>query len=115
MIRTTNGEPFTDTDHAALARLMYKRFGRDEESFCSAWRRMLQNSAENRDIMALLREGRSQERVYLRSDLHRGAAAEMRDFRADLLDVYSCEILRRHLRRVKTAAEREGRRRAWGR
>ena len=112
MTTTTSGERFTDTDHAALARLLYKRFGRDEESFCAAWRRMLQNNAENAHIMKLLREFRPQERQYLKADLLRGGAGEVREFREDLLDVRSCEVLRRHLRRTKTAAEQDGRRKA---
>lgn len=54
MTTTTNGERFTDDEHRQMAKIIYKRFGRDEESFCSAWRRLLQNNAENSYIMKLV-------------------------------------------------------------
>ena len=111
-IRTTNGEQFSDAEHRALARLMFKRFGRNEESFCMAWRRMLQNSADNADIMKLVGESRPQERAYLKADLMRNGTAEVRQFQAELLDTTSCEILRRHLQRVQSKGESDGRRRA---
>jgi hypothetical protein len=52
------------------------------------------------------------EREWLRLELMREGTAEMREFKVDLLDVRSCEILRRHLRRIKSSAEQKGRRQA---
>ena len=107
-ITTTNGERFTDEEHAALARLMFKRFGKEEGPFCNAWRRMLQNNSENADIMRLTRESRPQERAWLEQDIRREGTAEVRDLKLELLDVRSCEILRRHLKRVADKGERDG-------
>lgn len=53
-ITTTAGEPFTPSDSADLARLVYKRFGRDSEAATAAWRRMLGNSCPVADFMALV-------------------------------------------------------------
>lgn len=111
-IRTTNGEVFSDAEQRALARLVFKRFGKDKAAFSAAWRRMLQNNAEDHEIAKLLDERYSQERQHLKGDLMRDGVLEAREFRVDLLDVHSCEILRRHLRRVKNSAEEKGRRKA---
>lgn len=51
---TTNGTVFSPTDHADLARLIYKRFGHNPEAATEAWRRMLQNNATVEDFMILL-------------------------------------------------------------
>jgi len=53
-ITTTDGTPFTPADSADLARLVYKRFGRDPDAATAAWRRMLGNSCEVSDFMALV-------------------------------------------------------------
>lgn len=109
MITTTNGETFTDFDHQALARLVYKRFGRDKEAFCAAWRRMLQNNAEDTEILRLFREDGHQRRL-LEQDIRRHGTVEVRDIKLELLDDRSCEILRRHLQRVERRGEQAGQR-----
>ena len=43
-VTTTNKEVFSVDESAELARLVFKRFGRDEEVATAAWRRMLGNS-----------------------------------------------------------------------
>lgn len=53
-VRTTSGEVFTEKEHKALAELIHKRFGRDDKSFCAAWRRLLENNAPNSVILRLL-------------------------------------------------------------
>jgi len=53
-IQTTKGELFTSEDHKLMAALIFRRFGRNEESFCNAWRRLLENNAENSEIMKLI-------------------------------------------------------------
>lgn len=103
---------FTGLEINALARLVYKRFGKDDDAFVAAWARMHQQVTPDRAaILALLKDGRAQERRYLKDDLMRDGVMEMRSFRADLLDVHSCEVLRRHLCRIKSSAEQMGRRR----
>lgn len=54
MTTTTNGETFTREEHIDLARLIYKRFGRDSEAACAAWRRLLENQCPVTDFMALV-------------------------------------------------------------
>ncbi len=56
-VRTTAGEPFTGRDHARLALLVYRRFGRNAASATAAWRRMLENNCPERDFMALVDAG----------------------------------------------------------
>jgi len=53
-IATTNREVFTSAESVDLARLIFKRFGRDLEAATAAWRRLLQNSCTKEDFAALL-------------------------------------------------------------
>ncbi len=53
-ITTTSGERFTDADSQELARLIFRRFGRDLGAATVAWRRLLQNSTTERDFERLL-------------------------------------------------------------
>lgn len=55
-VTTTAGEPFTWEEHQALARMIYKRFGRNLDSACAAWRRMLENSCPVSEFAKLLEE-----------------------------------------------------------
>ena len=111
-ITTTNGERFTDTDQRALAQLMFKRFGRDPESFCAAWRRMLGNNAPDNDILKLALKNASEEvnRTELRREIVRDGYADAREVRVDLLDRNSCAILRRFLAKLRRDGERRGQR-----
>lgn len=54
MIITTNGETFSLDEHKQLARLVYKRWGRDLEAAASAWRRLFQNSCTVEDFRELI-------------------------------------------------------------
>lgn len=51
---TTAGESFTLGMHRELARLVWLRFGRDDQAATMAWRRMMQNTCKVRDFLALL-------------------------------------------------------------
>ena len=53
-VRTTNKEVFTSNEHYDLARLIYKRFGRNPESAAKAWSRMLENNCTVDEYMALV-------------------------------------------------------------
>jgi len=53
----TNGETFTDAQHAALAVLIFQRWGCDVEAACVAWRRLFQNSTTVRAFQALVDAG----------------------------------------------------------
>ena len=53
---TTNGEPFSYGESCYLAALIFKRYGRDEESAAAAWRRMLQNGTTTRMFMDLVKD-----------------------------------------------------------
>lgn len=53
-ITTTARETFTYGEHVDLARLVYKRFGRDDAAAAAAWRRLLENGATEGDFMALV-------------------------------------------------------------
>ena len=53
-IYTAAGERFTERDTHALASLVFKRFGNDLGAAAGAWRRMLQNTANDRDFEKLL-------------------------------------------------------------
>lgn len=55
-ITTTAGESFTWEEHKSLARLVYKRFGRNLEAAAAAWRRLLENSCQVSDFARLLEE-----------------------------------------------------------
>lgn len=52
-VTTTAGERFSAADHAALAALVYRRFGRDPEAAAAAWRRLLGNSCTVAQFMRL--------------------------------------------------------------
>jgi len=54
-VTTTAGKKFTETDHVALARLVYRRFGNDLGAATRAWQRMLQNSCSEADFNAMLK------------------------------------------------------------
>jgi len=56
-ITTTAKETFGEDDHARLAFLVFRRFGRDVKVGAVAWRRMLQNSATDADFAALVKLG----------------------------------------------------------
>lgn len=109
-IHTTNGETFDRVEHRALANLMFKRFGRDEVAFCDAWRRMLQNTAENGEIMALVHFDRRDDQSHLKRLLVREGFADARQIRVDLLDETSCRVLARLVKKVKDDGERQGQR-----
>ena len=53
-ITTTNGESFTDQEHAEMARLIYKRFGRDPKSATKAWQRLMENNCTEQQFMELV-------------------------------------------------------------
>jgi len=53
-ITTTAGEPFTHEESCELARIIYKRWGRDPKAAAVAWRRLLQNSCTDIQFMALV-------------------------------------------------------------
>ena len=55
-IITTAGHPFTWAEHVELARLIYKRFGKDSSAAAAAWRRMLENTATVGDFMRLVND-----------------------------------------------------------
>lgn len=54
MITTTDGGTFTTTENYDLARLIFKRFGRDPEAAAAAWRRMFQNDCDAENFMTLV-------------------------------------------------------------
>lgn len=58
-VTTTCGELFTGDDHAQLAVLVYRRFGRDAKVAAAAWRRMLQNGCTEEDFETLLQCGQT--------------------------------------------------------
>jgi len=51
---TTAGERFTLDMHRELARLVWVRFGRDAQAATAAWRRMMQNTCEVQNLLALI-------------------------------------------------------------
>ncbi|CAE7314011.1 unnamed protein product, partial [Symbiodinium microadriaticum] len=53
-VTTTNGKPFTMTQHAEMARLVFLRFGEDAEAATAAWSRMLESNCEVADFMELV-------------------------------------------------------------
>ena len=53
-ITTTKGVRFSGDETITMARLVYKRFGYDLYAATDAWRRMLQNSCETEDFLALI-------------------------------------------------------------
>jgi len=56
MITTTNGESFSLDEHKKLARLVYKRWGRDLEAATVAWRRLFQNSTTTDQFQELIED-----------------------------------------------------------
>lgn len=110
MITTTNGETFDREEHRALAWLMFKRFGRDKDAFCAAWRRMLQNNAEDHEILKLIGFDPRRDQDELRRTLLREGRGDARQIRVDLLDPTSCRILNRLVQTVKRDGESRGQR-----
>lgn len=55
-VKTTANETFTGAESAQLAALIFKRFGRNEETAAAAWRRLLQNNCTTDQFMALVNE-----------------------------------------------------------
>ena len=55
-IITTAGHPFSWAEHVELARLIYKRFGKDSSAAAAAWRRMLGNNATVAEFMRLVND-----------------------------------------------------------
>ncbi len=53
-ITTTNGETFTLDEHRDLARLVFKRFGRNCDAAAKAWRRLMENSTSVGEFMDLI-------------------------------------------------------------
>jgi len=51
---TTSNEVFTGENSELMALLVYKRFGRNQETATAAWRRLLGNSATEADFMTLV-------------------------------------------------------------
>jgi hypothetical protein len=47
-------ETFTTAESTDLARLVFKRFGRDPETAAAAWRRLLQNGCTVDDFLDLV-------------------------------------------------------------
>ncbi len=53
-VTTTSGETFTTEDSAALAYLIYRRWGNDITAAAVAWRRLFQNNCSDRDFARLV-------------------------------------------------------------
>ncbi len=53
-VTTTSGKPFTMTQHAELARLVFLRFGENATAATEAWRRMMENDCNESDFMELV-------------------------------------------------------------
>jgi len=53
-ITTTARETFTTAESTDMARLVFKRFGRDPEAAAAAWRRLLQNGCTVDDFLDLV-------------------------------------------------------------
>ena len=56
-ITTTCGEQFSMDDHARLAFLIHRRWGRDIAAGASAWRRLFQNSCTDQMFEDLVNQG----------------------------------------------------------
>jgi hypothetical protein len=56
---TTNGERFYGAEHANLAWLIHKRFGRNFDETLTKWRQMLDNDCDDNDLRALINYGRT--------------------------------------------------------
>lgn len=57
-ITTTAKEVFTVDMSCQLAMLIHKRFGWNDESAASAWRRLLQNSCSTEEFVEMATRGR---------------------------------------------------------
>jgi hypothetical protein len=53
-VTTTAGETFTSDEHRQLARLVFKRFGKDLGAATVAWRRLFQNSTDEAQFAELV-------------------------------------------------------------
>ncbi len=53
-VTTTNRELFTGLEHVDLARLIFKRFGRNLASATAAWRRLLENNTTEKEFFELI-------------------------------------------------------------
>ena len=51
---TVAGDRFTVDMHRELARLVWLRFGREDQVATMAWRRLMQNNCEVRDFLDLI-------------------------------------------------------------
>ncbi|MBI1249350.1 hypothetical protein GC197_16085 [bacterium] len=52
--RTMAGEFFDCSDHAAMAFLIWRRMGRDNEATGAAWRRLMESDCPTPDVIALV-------------------------------------------------------------
>lgn len=62
-VSTTCGEAFNGDDHARMAALIYRRFGRNLEVTQLAWQRLLQNNTSTEQIRELVKNGLALERL----------------------------------------------------
>jgi len=62
-VKTTLGEAFSGDDHARMAALIYRRFGRDTVATRQAWQRLFENNVSIEDIRTLVRNGLALERL----------------------------------------------------
>lgn len=60
-VTTTAGERFSGEDSAAMALLIWRRWGRDDEAAAVAWRRLMQNSCPDHQFMRLVRFAQAQQ------------------------------------------------------
>jgi hypothetical protein len=56
-ITTTSKENFSMRESCMMAFLIWKRFGRDDQSATKAWRRMLENGTPVEYFMELVQQG----------------------------------------------------------
>ncbi len=54
---TTNRETFTVGESVDMARLVYKRFGRDSKAASSAWARLMQSTPDEEGYLLLVFSG----------------------------------------------------------
>ena len=52
--RTMTGETFDCADHAAMAFLIWRRMGRNNEATGGAWRRLMESNCPTPDVIALV-------------------------------------------------------------
>lgn len=53
-IKTTDGSFFSISDHADMARLVFKRFGHDITEASAAWSRMMETETDESDFFFLV-------------------------------------------------------------